>query len=105
MIFNFVFQGNTSTIKLSENEKLSSVKRTRHFDVRLFHVTDFISRKEVTIKHCPTGKMLADCFSKLLVGKLFHMMRIDVVSIELRYHAGRLGKRVIVAREKLTLDF
>ena len=56
---NIVFQDNTSTIKLEENGKSSSGKRTRHFDIRLFHVTDLISQKEVTRKYCPTGKILA----------------------------------------------
>ena len=55
-----VFQDSTSTIKLAQNGNLSSVKRTCHFVILLFHVTDLISRKEVTIKYFPTGKMLAD---------------------------------------------
>ena len=76
-----VFQNNASTIKLVENGKLISGKRTRHFEIQLFHVIDLINRKEVTIKHCPTGKMLGDYFSKLLVVKLFHMMRSDLMNI------------------------
>ena len=76
-----VFQDKRSTTKLAENRKLSSGKRTHHFDMRLFHVTDLINRKEVTIKCCSTGKMLADCFSTPLVGKLFHMMRSDIMHI------------------------
>ena len=76
-----VFQDNASTIKLAENGKLRSGKKTRHFDMRLFHVTDLINRKEVAIKHYPNGKMLADYFSKLLVGKLFRMMRSDAVDV------------------------
>ena len=43
--FNIVFQDSTSTIKLEENGKSSSGKRTPHFNVRLFHATDLISRK------------------------------------------------------------
>ena len=81
---NDVFQGNESTIKLAEHGKLSSGKKMSHFDAFLLHVTDLISRKEVTIEHCPTGKTLYDCFSKSLVSKLFHAMQSDVVSIALR---------------------
>ena len=79
-----VFQDETSTIKFAENGKLRSGKRTRHVDIHLFHVTDLISRKEVMIKCCPTGKMLADYFSKPLVGNLFRMMRSDVINIAFR---------------------
>ena len=78
---SIVFQDNSSTIKSAENAKFSSGKITRHFDFCLFHVTDLIRWKEVAIKHCPTGKMLADYFIKPLVGKLFHMMRSYIMSV------------------------
>ena len=78
---NIILQDKTITVKLEQNGKLNSGKRTRYFDVRLFHVTDLISWKEVKIKYYPAGKMLADYFSKPLVGKLFRMMRSDVVNI------------------------
>ena len=44
---NAVFQDNTSTITLAENGKTSSGKRMRHFDILLFHATDFVSRKKL----------------------------------------------------------
>ena len=76
-----VFQDNASTIKLAENGKLRSGKRTCHFDMQLFHATDLINRKEVTIKHCPTRKMLADYFRKPLVCKVSRTIRSDVMNI------------------------
>ena len=84
MHLNISFQDNTSTLKLAENGKLSSEKSARHFDIRLFHVTDLMNRKEVTINHCPTGKMLADCISKSLVGKLFRTMRSFTMNVAFR---------------------
>ena len=81
---SIVFQDNASTIKLVENGNTSSGKRTRHFYICLFHVTDLIIRKEVMIKQCPTGKMLANQFSKPLVGKLFRCMRSNVMNIVFR---------------------
>ena len=83
MSFSITFQDNTSKIKFAENGKLSSGKRTRHFDILLFHVADSIMRKEV-IKCFPTVKTISDCFSKPLSGKLLRMMRRDVMSIALR---------------------
>ena len=43
---NIVHQDNTSTVESMNNGKPSSGKRTRHFDIRLFHVADLIGRKE-----------------------------------------------------------
>ena len=57
---NIIFQDNASTIKLQRNGKISLGKRTRHFDIKLFYITDLISRYEVSVKCCPTGKMIAD---------------------------------------------
>ena len=42
---NVIFQDNASSIKLLEHGKESSGKRTRHFDARLFCVTDLMSSK------------------------------------------------------------
>jgi hypothetical protein len=47
---NIIYQDNTSTIKLERNGKESSGKRTRHFDIKYFYVTDLISRDEVEIE-------------------------------------------------------
>ena len=81
-----VFQDDTNMIKVASG-KSSSGKRTRHFDIHLFHVIDLIIRNEAAIKCCTTGKMRADYFSKTLICNLFRMMRIDVMSIALREQA------------------
>ena len=57
---NIVFRDNTSAMKLEENGRMSAGKRTRHFDIKYFYITDLIKRKEITIKYCPTGSMWAD---------------------------------------------
>jgi hypothetical protein len=57
---NIIYQDNTSTIKLKRNGKESSGKRTRHFDIEYFYVTDLVSRDEVEIEYCSTDEMLAD---------------------------------------------
>ena len=78
---NIIFHDNSSTINLEENGKFSSGKRTRHFDIRLLHVADLISRKEVVIKHCPIENILADYFSKQLVRKTLCMIRSKVMNV------------------------
>ena len=46
---NILYQDNMSTIKLAENGKQSSGKRTRHFDIKYFYITDLINRNEVIL--------------------------------------------------------
>ena len=78
---NVIYQENTSTIKLAENKKYSAGKRTRHFDIKYFYITDLIDRKEVSIQHCSSNDMLADYHTKPLIGETFEMMRNKTMSI------------------------
>ena len=68
---NMIYQDNTSTMKLQKNGKLSSGKRTRHFDIKLFYITDLITRYKVEVKYCPTDEMIGDYMPKPLVGAKF----------------------------------
>ena len=51
---NVVHQDNKSTIRLENNGEYSSGKRTRHFDIKYFYITDLIERKEVEVQFCPS---------------------------------------------------
>jgi hypothetical protein len=68
---NLVYRDNQSSMKLEINGKASSGKRTRHFNIKYFFITDLIGRKEVQTRYCPTDKMIADYMTKPLVGKKF----------------------------------
>ena len=83
---NVVYQDNTSTIKLLKNGKVSSGKRTRHFDIKLFYMTDLISRDEVMVKYCPTGKMIADYMSKPTTGSKFKEFRDIIMNLSGKSH-------------------
>ena len=63
---NVLYQDNMSTMKLANNGKMSSGRRTRHLNIRYFFVADRISKGEMRIEHCPTEKMLADFYTKPL---------------------------------------
>jgi hypothetical protein len=66
-------------MKLEENGKASSGKRTRHWNITYFYVTDLSQRGEETIEYCPTDAMLADYMSKPLVGsKFLHFQKMIV---------------------------
>lgn len=68
-----IYRDNTSSMKLEENGKASSGKRTRHFNIKYFYITDLIQRNEVRVEYCPTDAMVADYMTKPLVGaKFFH---------------------------------
>ena len=57
---NILNQDNRSTIRLAENGKKSSGKRTRHFDIKYFYFTDLKNQKEVSLKNCSSNNMLAN---------------------------------------------
>ena len=79
---NIVYCDNMSSMKLEENGRASASKRTRHFNIRLFHITDLIQRKELTIKYCRTEDMIADYQTKPLVGPAFERMGKQVMNMD-----------------------
>ena len=81
VMINIIYQDNESTIKLEVNGKESSGKRTCHFDIKYFYITDLISHEEVEIVYCPTEDMLADFMSKLTTGLVFKKFRQSIMNI------------------------
>ena len=78
---NCIKQDNQSAIKLENNGSESTGKRTRHFNIKLFYVTDLIENKEVEIEYCNTDNMVADYFSKPLIGKKFNEFRKIIMNL------------------------
>ena len=76
-----VNRDNTSSMKLEMNGKASSGKRTRHFNIRYFYVTDLIKRDIMSIKYCPTEDMMADYMTKPLVGFKLHYFRAWIMNL------------------------
>ena len=70
-----VFQDNKSTMLLEENGRQSVGKTSRHLNIRYFFVTDVIKKGLIKVKYCPTGDMIADCFTKPLQGLLFKKLK------------------------------
>ena len=58
-------------MKLKENGKFSSGKRTRHINMRYFFIADQTEKKHVRVKYCPTDELMADFMSKPLQGAKF----------------------------------
>jgi hypothetical protein len=72
---NILYQDNKSYIIMETNGRGSSGKRTRHIVVGYFFITDRVKSKEIRIEYCPTGIMIADCFTKPLQGLIFQQLR------------------------------
>ena len=72
---NQIERDNTSTMKLEVNGKASSGKRTRHFDIKYFYITDLIKRNILSTVYCPTDDMISDYMTKPLVGYKFFKFR------------------------------
>ena len=79
---NILYQDNKSSIKLAENGKNSSGKRTRHFDIKHFYITNLINQKEVRIKYCSSNDMIADYHTKPLIGEKFRNMWNRIMNID-----------------------
>jgi hypothetical protein len=78
---NIVYRDNTSSMKLEKNGKASSGKRTRHFNIKFFYITDLIDQKLVDIEYCPTDEMIADYMTKALVGNKFYFFRALIMNL------------------------
>lgn len=77
-----IMRDNQSSMKLEMNGKTSSGKRTRHFNIKYFYITDLIEQKEVAVKYCPTDSMIADFMTKPLTGAKFHKFRKIIMNIK-----------------------
>ena len=67
-------------MKLEQNGRASASKRTRHFNIKYFYVTDLIQRGEIEVKYCPTDDMLADYMTKPVIGKKFIEFRNQILN-------------------------
>ena len=83
---NIIYQDNSSSMKLEQNGKENSGKRTRHFNIKFFYVTDLVGRKEVTIEYYPTDEMIADYMTKPLVGSKFKLFRDLIMNLSGKHH-------------------
>jgi len=76
---NILYQDNKSTILLEENGKKSSSRRTRHFNIRYFYLTDQIEQGTVQVHYCPTEAMTANYMTKPLQGELFRIHKKNIM--------------------------
>lgn len=72
---NVLFQDNKSAILMEKNGRNSCTGNSRHINVRYFWIKDKVDQKEVRVEYTPSHLMLADYFTKPLMGALFIKLR------------------------------
>jgi len=72
---NILYQDIKSAILLEKNGCKSSSKRTKHIEVRHYHLVDRIAKGDLTVMWCPTDKMITDFLTKPLQGRMFIQFR------------------------------
>jgi hypothetical protein len=75
---SILYQDNLGAMLLEKNGKQSSSKRTKHIRVRYLFIKDRIGNGDISVKHCPTGDMVADHFTKPLQGAQFRKFRAEI---------------------------
>ena len=76
-----LYQDNQASILLEQNGCGSAGKQSHAINIRYFFVTNQVSLKNIVIKYCPTGQMVADFFTKPLQGKKFRDFRDMILGI------------------------
>jgi hypothetical protein len=86
-------------MKREANKKMSSTKRTRHYDIKYFYITDLIKKKEVSIKYFPIDAMTADYMTKPLTGHKFKLFCDKIMNIQTS-EAHQLASRSVLNKKE-----
>ena len=78
---SILYQDNESAIRIEKNGMKSCREKSRHIHIRYFFVTDLVKRKELSIKHCRSEKMVSDFYTKPLQGRLFRELRDFIMGV------------------------
>ena len=76
-----VYHDNLSTMKLEEKGRASSRKRTHHFHIKFFYITDLIQQQLLHTEYCPTADMVSDYMTKPLIGAQFRKFRKIIMNL------------------------
>ena len=60
---------------MERNRRNSCTGNSRHVDIRFFFVHGRVKAGKIDIVYCPTERMVADFFTKLLQGSIFKKFR------------------------------
>ena len=77
-----VWQDTTSSIRLKVTGKRSSIKRTRHMNIRCFYITNKVKSSDVVIVYHPTGILVGDYLTKPLNEIPFKNHRTTIIGVD-----------------------
>ena len=77
-----VCQDNESAILSETNERSSAEKRSKHLNVKYFHIEDQVDQEKTQVKCCSTDKMKEDCQTKPKQGSAFNHMRAEILGFQ-----------------------
>ena len=101
---NVIYQDNQSGIRLEQNGKQSSSKRTRHIKISYYFITDRIMNQDTSVEFCPTFDMIGDYFTNALQGSQFCRFRNIVLGIhEDEIPAYDVSGRALIEERKLKM--
>ena len=67
------YSDNQSAIDITYSNQQHA--RTKHFNIRLYFISDVMKNNDISVKYLPTDQMVADIFTKALPGpsiKILH---------------------------------
>ena len=74
-------QDNKSAMLLESNDRKSAGKRSRHINIRYFFISDMKEKGQLSIRYCPTDKLVADYMTKPLHGSKFKEFRQQIMNV------------------------
>ena len=78
---NILYQDNKSTILMANNGRMSAGKNSKHIKNSFFLITDKVAPGDIEIHYKGTDEMWADVNTKPMQGKMFRVMRGQVMGI------------------------
>ena len=68
-----IYEDNQGAIELTKNAKYH--RRTKHIDISHHFIHERVMSKEIMVKYCPTGEMMADIMTKGLAKPCYEKLQ------------------------------
>ena len=83
---NILYQDNKSTILLANNGRMSAGKNSKHIKNRFLLITNKVVQGDLKIEHKGTDEMWGYVNTKPMQGKMFRVMRAEVMGVYVDYN-------------------
>ena len=86
-----LYQGNQSAILLEKNDVRSSTGKTKCMWVCYYFMKEKVEKGDIKIKHCPTGMIVVDAFTKPSQEKLLRQFQSMIMNVPLETTDAEMG--------------